>query len=139
MTGPRGGRSNARGGHNPKRSSTSTDIPTSTQPTRPFIVAGPPQLPEGFQYTTTYPFQPNMFPPVQYHFQTHETQFNNSIIPNTTIPQTATQPPNSHSEPQATVIRAESSSSQVTSQASNTSKVYVEPEGDGYVVYFFGN
>ena len=86
-----------------------------------------------------------MFPPIQYHFQTHETQLNNSIFPNTIIPQqlgnfqTATQPPNSHSEPQATAIRAEFSSSQVTSQASNTSKVYVEPEGDGYVVYIFGN
>jgi len=83
-----------------------------------------------------------MFLPVQYHFQTHEThetQFNNSIIPNTTILQIAIQPPNSHPEPQATVIRAESSSSQATSQPSNTSKVYVEPEGDVYVVYIFGN
>ena len=133
------------GGSQPRRSFTSTDITTSTQPTRPFIVPGPPQLPEGFQYTTTYPFQPNMFPPIQCHFQTHETQLNNSIILNTTIPQqlgnfqTATQPPNSHSEPQATVIRAESSSSQVTCQASNTSTVYVELDGDGYVVYIFEN
>jgi len=74
------------GCHNPRRSSTSTDIPTSTQPTRPFIVPGPPQISEGFQYTTTYPFQPNMFPPIQYHFQTHETQLNDSTIPNTIIP-----------------------------------------------------
>ena len=70
---------------------------------------------------------------------------NNSIIPNTIIPQqlgnlqTATQPPNSHSDPQTTVIHGEFSSSQVASQASNTPKAYVEPEGNGYVVYILGN
>lgn len=127
MIGPRGGRSGTRG-HKHRRPSRYVDIPTSTPPTCPFVVPGPPPFLEGSAYTTNYALRPNMFPHIRYQFQPHETAMNNSIAQDPIIPQ---KPSNTQSVPQSVVPRTESSSSQVTSQASNISELYVEPEGDG--------
>ncbi|KAJ8423870.1 hypothetical protein Cgig2_031586 [Carnegiea gigantea] len=120
------------GGHKYRGPSTSVDIPTSTLPTRPFVVPGPPPFPEGFAYSASYALRSNMFPHIQYQFQAHETAMNNSIAQDPVVPQ---QPSNTQSAPQSVVPRTESSSSQITLQASNISKVYVEPEGDGFQKY----
>lgn len=129
MIGPRGGRSGTRG-HKHRRPSRYVDIPTSTPPTCPFVVPGPPPFLEGSAYTTNYALWPNMFPHIRYQFQPHETAMNNSIAQDPIVPQ---KPSNTQSIPQSVVPRTESSSSQVTSQASNILELYVEPEGDGYI------